>query len=392
MKAGQMAAYQKRIKVLHFLSSLSTGGVQTNLLSLINNTDKNQFDISIAYSGEETMKKEFDAMGVKFFKIQDKGIRFKDWKILFTIIKLIRIIQNEKIDIIHTHLFVPYFMGTIAALFTGIHVINHVHTEEFRKHSTASGYNKGVSSEHPFLNRILLYRTNLTIALNKSTQDAIRSLGIKEKDVPIIYNGIDAVKPDLSNGELERIRQEIGIKPGETVVVNVGRLNEQKAHRLLINAVPQLLKDFPDTKFFIVGDGPLRKELDELIGSLNLKLNVILLGNRRDVLSILAISDIFVLPSFWEQHPITVLEAMLMEKPVVATSVGGVPETLEDGRSGILLRPNNPDDLIKALIRLIKDKELALRMGREGYKIVTEKFSAKKTARAIESYYLKLTQ
>ena len=143
-------------------------------------------------------------------------------------------------------------------------------------------------------------------------------------------------------------------------------------------------------KLWLVGDGPLRPAVEKAIVKMGLERKVLFLGIRDDVPKLLAASDLFVLSSDYEGVPLAVLEAMAAGKPVVATAVGGVPELIEDGKTGILVPPRNPETLAKGILRLVKDADLRQRMGKAARERAQERFDISRTAREYETLYLRL--
>ena len=168
---------------------------------------------------------------------------------------------------------------------------------------------------------------------------------------------------------------------------NVARLNDQKGQIFFLQAIPEILKTISDTKFLIVGDGPLRNKLEEMSKKLKINRNVIFTGIRDDIPEILSIMDVFVLPSMVEGLPIVLLEAMAMGKPVVASRVGGIPEVINHGLTGILIEPANPSEIASSVVNLLKNPAEAKRIGDAGRRKVGRKFIVDVMARKIEGVY-----
>lgn len=172
--------------------------------------------------------------------------------------------------------------------------------------------------------------------------------------------------------------------------VNVARFFPEKNHEALIDAFSEVCLELPSCRLVLVGDGPLRRVMENKVSVLGLSDKVEFLGVRRDVPAILERSDCFVLSSRWELHPITILEAMRSGLPVVATSVGGVQNTVVDGKSGFLVKPGDKKRLAQAMIRLAENVDLGKSMGFTGRQIVNEVFSNKVVAKKIEMQYLRV--
>ena len=158
----------------------------------------------------------------------------------------------------------------------------------------------------------------------------------------------------------------------------------------MIDAALSVTSDYPEVLFLIVGDGPLSSTLKEKAYKLKLHNNVIFTGFRADIYNILPFVDIFALPSVNEGLPIALLEAMNFGIPVVATKVGGVPEAVIDGVTGILVEPGDPRSLATAINRLLDDQKFASRIGGAGRKRLLEHFTDIKMARGYEEVYFRI--
>jgi glycosyltransferase involved in cell wall biosynthesis len=178
--------------------------------------------------------------------------------------------------------------------------------------------------------------------------------------------------------------------PHETIaLVAVGRLTWAKGYEDLFQAVRLLVEADDRICCLIAGDGELRDKLEVLLAETGLSRHVFLLGHlsREDVLSLIALGDIFVMPSRSEGTPIALLEAAMLRKPIVATAVGGIPELVRDQEDCLLVQSENPQQLADALMRLIKDTSLAERLGNNAYRRVSGDFSLETQATAtIQSY------
>ncbi len=164
-------------------------------------------------------------------------------------------------------------------------------------------------------------------------------------------------------------------------------MEEHKGIKYLLESASLLLRSRNDVSFLIVGDGALKEELKILCADLKIEENVIFAGERSDIPEILSLTDIFVLPSLREGLPLTILEAMACGKPVIATNVGGVPEVVNDGVSGILVYQGDPEALHRAMNELLEDREKLKRMGHNGKKVCNENFDSKTMIGKIENLY-----
>ena len=188
----------------------------------------------------------------------------------------------------------------------------------------------------------------------------------------------------------EKMKQELGIDNSDRIIGCVGTLRSVKGHKYLIQAIPLILDKFPHTRLVLVGDGPLRSELERLAEKLKVRERIMFLGYRPDVSELMNIFDIFILPSLSEGLSNVLLEAMAASKPVIATNVGGNPEVVEDGRTGLLVPPKDPKKIAEAVNELLDNKNKRLEMGKAGLERVKEKFSISKTVREYKEVYLEV--
>lgn len=215
---------------------------------------------------------------------------------------------------------------------------------------------------------------------------------IKPEKLVTIHNGVDlsGFAADLSPETADGLRQELGLGGASRVVITVARLHPQKGHRFLIEAVPQILATLPGVHFLLVGEGELQEELRLAAATSGAGDHIHFLGARTDIARLLAISDLFVLPSLWEGLPNSVLEAMAAGLGVVATDVDGSPEVVADGETGILVRPGDPDELAAAISSLLMDDGRRRSMGRAGRDRVASCFSQEATVTSFEELYRRL--
>jgi len=203
----------------------------------------------------------------------------------------------------------------------------------------------------------------------------------------VIYNGVDEERFSSFDASFP-LKKELGIKHKNLIVGTVSSLTPHKGHIFMLQAAPKILKAFPATMFLIVGDGSYGDELKNQVNKLNISSSVIFTGVRKDIPECLNLMDIFVHPSSSREGlGISIIEAMAAERPVVATHIGGILEVVEDGQTGLLVLPKNPDALAGAVMELLRDPERAQEMGRQGRIKVKETFTTRKMIAEIENLY-----
>lgn len=224
-------------------------------------------------------------------------------------------------------------------------------------------------------------------------QFSIDVQGIKPEKLITIHNSIDLDRFSplaIRTTSAPPLRQVLEAPLNAPVVTVVARLHAQKGHRFLIAAMPAIHEKFPDTHFLFVGEGELRQDLVNQVTQLGLEKTVHFLGMRQDIPELLALSDVFVLPSLWEGLPNSVLEAMAMGTPVIATNVDGCPEVIRNGETGLLVPPEDPEALAQAICRLLGDPDMRQTLAQAAQHWVIANFSEEKNISAFEQLYMQL--
>jgi len=226
------------------------------------------------------------------------------------------------------------------------------------------------------------------IVPSASILDKVRAEGRGGASFTVVPNGVDLARFDLPVAACA-LRREFGIPGGAPLLGVVARLEPEKGHRYLIEAMPAILRGASETWLVIVGEGSQDGELKALAASLPPPVaeRVVFTGRREDVAAITGEIDVAVLPSLREAQGISILEAMARRKPVVASAVGGIPEVLTNGLDGLLVPPADPAAMAEACIRLACSPELRRRMGEAGRATVEARFSLDAMVRQIEEIY-----
>jgi len=309
--------------------------------------------------------------GIKVYNI-DTRRTFR----LGSALRLACIIKKEGINLIHSH--TPLggtVLSRLAGWITGIPVINHTHNPEFISRNPISGRCQSLLiwiTSRFFCARI--------IAVSEFVKTEIIKQGAPTDKITVIYNGIDLDNTKHTN-EPDKIRDEFGLTKNQRIIAEVGRLGTDKGQHILIKAAAYVVEKFPDAVFMIVGEdlwkkGEYKKELEELSARLGLKQKVIFTGYRQDIMGLMNIFDLLVLPStFTEGLPVVILEAMLAKKPVVATSIGGNPEVVIDGKTGTIISPEDPEKLADAIIYHLANPQISKQMGENGYEFLKQRFA-----------------
>ncbi|MBU1318339.1 MAG: glycosyltransferase family 4 protein [candidate division Zixibacteria bacterium] len=280
-------------------------------------------------------------------------------------------LSTSQPDILHTHRYKENILGGLVKSKCRIrHLIQTVHgiQEGF------SGLKRFKMNMYTYMNdRFTRSCFSRVVAVSK---DIERHLAAKygSDRVVVIHNSTD--RSNRPSKTPQEIRAELGIHAEHAIIGAVGRLVPVKALDIFLDAAARILEKRPQTTFLIAGDGPLRTELTDRASRLGIEKNVLLTGFRADILNIISIFDIFVVSSYHEGIPVSVLEAMSLEKAVVSTEVGGMREIIQDSVSGILVPPGSSDAIAEACLRILTDSDLRARIEAGATARIGEEFSA----------------
>lgn len=349
--------------IMHIVLGLQIGGLENFVLNMIANNSKDFNPLIVCLEGKGHLGENFDLVPV-YELAKQPGI---SWR---TVIQLVHMIRQNNIQIIHTHNPSPHFYGALAGMLTRCPVIN-----------TKHGRNYPTEKKKVWLNRFATLLSNKVVAVSQDAADVcIEIEKIPPSKVHVILNGVDTRLFCPSESA-----KTDGLQPIQVGIV--ARLSAEKDHKNLLQASQYLAEKGACFHLNIIGDGPLRNELEEDVNSLGISSHVTIMGMRRDIPELLKKMDIFVLSSTTEGISLTLLEAMATGLPVVATRVGGNPEVVVDGSTGFLVPPKDPVCMAEKLFQLVRNRTLRDEMGIQGRRRVLEKFSLTETVRAYEELY-----
>jgi glycosyltransferase involved in cell wall biosynthesis len=292
---------------------------------------------------------------------------------------VIELVRKEEIHLLHLHGYSSHNFGRIAARKLGIPSIVHEHAV------------LDVLPHQYIMDFLLRNRTDIAVALSGAVKEfLVRGRSVPPEKVVIIGNGIDLRKFEKPDSEIIRgIRKELNIPSGSRIVGTITRLREEKGTRYFIESAAKVHLEFPNARFVVVGDGPLRNELETLSHRLGLRDVVLFTGYTDDPSRFLSIFEIAVIPSLREGFCLALIEAMAMEKPIVATKVGAIPEIATDGVDAILVPSKNGDVLSKEIISLLNDREKTGKLARSA-KETSDRYSIEASVEKIEDLYRKM--
>ena len=309
------------------------------------------------------------------------------WRDLRGAYRLCSFLRDSDYTLVHTATSKGGFVGRLAARWAGVPVIIHT-AAGFAFHEESSAVEQ---QSYAMLERLAAHWCDRIITVSQTHRDWALRLGIGHRGlVKAIQSGIPQERV-IPTRPIEQTRAELGLVPGELVVLNTGRLAEQKGLTYLIEALA-LVTSRSDLAItcMVAGEGPLKGALQEQARQLGLQEQMVFLSFRTDVGDLLGISDIIVLPSLYEGLSISLLEAMAAEKAIVTTTIGSNLEVLRHGETGLLVPPKQPDLLAQAILALAKDSHLRRRLGAAAGQVYRGRFTEKRMVAQYRAEYIAL--
>ncbi|MDQ3704901.1 MAG: glycosyltransferase [Chloroflexota bacterium] len=369
-----------RIRVLQLIDQLGTGGAESLQYTLAASIDRKRFawHVCALRKSDESLKVHQDLLkiGVPVSILDQKNVY--DVRAL---LKLVRYIHRYRIDIIHTHLAGADILGRVAGFLTRRPVVSSIHLLH------------GDLLDAPARRQLLLKITarwmcrRIVVVADSMRQETAEWLGLPLTRVETIVNGVDTTKFQRENIDPVEVKRSL-VGGDYPLVVSIARLTAQKGHSDLVTAAGIVASAVEGVRFAFVGDGPLRADLASRIEAQGLSDTVLLLGTRDDIRHILAASDVFALSSLQEGLPVAVLEAAAAGLPIVATGVGGVPEVIRDGTTGLLVQPGDPQAMADAIIALLTAPRRARELAAAAKELVEREYSTQAWSRKWEALYL----
>jgi glycosyltransferase involved in cell wall biosynthesis len=362
-----------RAKVLNVITKLAVGGAQETALAYCSQLDPARWATTLVtgpeQSAEGNLFDEAARRGVRVVTIPSLRRRIRPVADLRAVVELVRLFRRERPDIVHTHSSKAGLVGRLSARIAGVPVVVHtVHGWSF--HEGMSPRARAVAVR---LERLAARWTSTIVVVADSDADIGGEEGIgRWGQYALIRSAVDVEALRRATGSRADARVALGIPEGVPVLGTVTRLCRQKDPATLLRAARQVVDSRPDARLVVVGDGPMRAYVDQLLDELDLRPHVSLLGPRTDVAALLPGFDAFVLSSRWEGLPRVVVEAMAVGVPVVATDVGGIDEAVTDGESGLLAAAGDPEAMAAAVLRVFDEPGLAHRLRRGAAERVDE--------------------
>ena len=373
-------------RVLHVLEA-TTGGTRRHLFDLVTRLDPARFAVHVVVS---TRRDPGFLADLEALRARGLGVTVipmtREIHPLRDAVALLRLrvaIRTARPDIVHTHSSKGGFLGRIAARLAGVPVV--VHTPHVFAFQMAVG---------PLRRRLYLalergaarLADRIICVCPAERAAAILARVAQPAQLVVIENGIAPLPPPIAAARAQ-MRSELAIRPDELVVGTVGRYTRQKGHADLLAAAPAVLQRHPRTRFVLAGAGELRPAIEAQIARLALGDHVLLVGAQEDAARFYPAFDVTVLPSLWEGLPYSLLEAMAAGAAVVATRVGGIPDVILSGKTGLLVPPLAPEALAQAIAALLADPALRARLGAAARALVPVRYAVDTMVRKTAELY-----
>jgi glycosyltransferase involved in cell wall biosynthesis len=353
----------RKLRVAHVMNGIGLGGVPPIVQQLMSALPRDRYDLFLYClkrhgddaAGRQARIKEFEDAGFP--------VRFPepDEKLLQILGRVCEWIDADAIDVLHTHSYKPNLLGRMAAALSGrpsLRTVAHYH----------NFYDDKWTAEGTLpLDRRLTRASDRLIACSEAVREhMVERLEVPRQSIEVILNGVDLARFSGAY-DVEALRSSLGIPPGMRVVASVGRVSRQKASDDVVRAARMICDARKDCVFVLAGadDDPFTPTVRRMVADLGLADRVIFTGHLSDVAPLYALADVVVMPSRWEGFGLVLVEAMASGTPLVTTAVGPIPEVVGEG-SALMIRPDAPADLARAVLDVLDDPHLARSLAARG--------------------------
>lgn len=368
------ARSQEPLRIAHLIKGLGRGGAETLLRECIrvDEPGRSQYAVGYFLPQKDALVEDLRALGVEVRCFPSRH----EAEMLLSTGRVARWLDDGEFDIVHCHLPLAGIVGRIAGKASGLPIVYTEHNVHERYHRVTY-----------WANRVTWWQQDFVVAVSEEVARSIRAHAGERVPVRVVSNGVDVERFSPRRDLGTAVRRDYGIESGSPVVGTVAVFREQKRLDDWLRAARLLVDDMPETRFLLVGDGPRRSELDGLAATLGMKQHVRFAGLQEDVRPYLAAMDVYMMSSDFEGLPIALLEAMAMGVPPVCTRVGGIPEAVVDGVSGLLVGRGRPEALASAAGRLLADREARRGMGSAARRQVVQEYSMERMMERLHDVY-----
>ncbi|MBN2132824.1 MAG: glycosyltransferase family 4 protein [Sedimentisphaerales bacterium] len=356
-----------------------TGGAETLLSSLLRHLDRERFKLTLVKLSHDPRYK-LPALGdAAALAINEKTVRWRNsFSAAPALYRIKKVIHDQDIDVVYTHDMRADLVGRAMTAMTRAVWVSQIH-------GWLGPTARLKTRFHEWIDSRLIPAADMVLVGSEKLRSVMEAR-CRRLAVGVVPNSVDAEALKVAPARVRALRRELGPGESEMLMGTVGRLHRGKGHHILLRAFARLRRQYPRLRCLLVGEGPCRKELEALARELRIAEAVTFTGYRESIIDCLAALDVFVTCSLTESLPITVLEAMVLGRPVVATDVGDLRTVLDDGKAGLVVEPNSVEAVVRAVERLLDRPPLRERLARQGRKRVLAKYSVEQAARQIERH------
>ena len=368
---------QRKIAIAYFSNATTRGGAEEHILCLMRQLDRRYYRVYLICPPElvalltADLPADVETFELYFERVTQIGAAYR----------LGTFLRQHQIDILHSHLFRASLVASPVAKLSGVPVtIETPHIRELWRRGFKASF---------FVDRLGGRFVDYYIAVSESNaRYLIDEKRLPERKVRAIQNGADLCRFNPAHVAPRGMKESLGFAPHDPVILFVGRLEPQKGHAVLLQALHEVRKDFPCVRLICAGDGSLRGELEQQAASLQIQESVRFVGRQSNIADWLALADFCVLPSYYEGLPLVAIESLAAGRTIVATAVDGTPEVVVDGKTGLTVPPGNSQALAAAIRRMLQEPELRRKMAHAGRDWVLERFSLDRQVQRTQELYL----
>lgn len=364
------------VHVVQVVATGTVGGAQRHVSSLVGGLDRRRFTPAVVSLSDGAAVRRMEADGVPVTVLHDRDDESAT-------AALAELLAEWQPALVHAHMYRAEVVATkavLSAVAAGVprpYLVSTVHSSRVRR-----------APERALLARLTGEMDRL-VAVSGSIARKIEREGRRGAPVVIVPNGVEVGRPP-SPAAAVRVKAALGLAADTPIVGVIARIEPEKGHPTLLEAWPRVLAALPEARLLVVGEGSQQPRLEavaERLGLLGPSPRVVFAGRRDDVSDVIAALDVAVLPSYREAQGISLLEAMALARPIVASAVGGIPEFVTDGETGLLVPPRDPRALATALLRVLRDQALAARLGGAARELVRERYCLDLMIQRLEDLY-----
>jgi glycosyltransferase involved in cell wall biosynthesis len=363
---------ERKIKVLHMIETSGPGGAENMLIRLICGLDEEKYDSVTCLLKDGWLRHKLEERNIETLIFPQKRCIDISW--LITVIKYIK---KHNVRMLHTHEFAMNVNGSLLSQLINIPCVTTVHGKNYY---TDKWYRKVA---YRFVSR-----QSYMVTVSEDIKNyLLENISINKNNIHIVINGINTDDYKFSKDRRKETRGSLGVNDKNIIIGAIGNLYVVKGHIYLVEAAKIVCSKYPEARFIIAGRGNQRNKLEAKIDELDLRENFSLLGFREDVPDMLNAFDIYVMSSLSEGTPLSILEAMSSNIPIVSTNVGGIKRIIQDGINGSLVNAKDSEQLADAIIRLIEDHDKANMLARNASELVKNDYSMAKMLAVYENIY-----